>query len=116
VVPDPISQSPAPPGSHSFHKGSPAVAGLSSSDPAGSDIAFSWHDYFDTNEATSSLGELGQQSAKAYRIQVDNEPSFAQPLLDEAVVDQATYTSAIGSTPKAPSSGVSRPSTRRTTT
>ena len=91
--PDPISQSPPPPGSRSFHKGSPAVAGLSSSDPAGSDITFSWQDYFDTNQATSSLGEPGQQSARNYRIQVDTEPSFAQPLLDEAVVDQATYTS-----------------------
>ena len=32
------------------------------------------------------------QSAKTYRIQVDNEPSFQAPLLDNQVVDQTTYT------------------------
>ncbi len=37
------------PGSHSFSKTSPAVNGLTSSDPAGSDITFSWQDYLATN-------------------------------------------------------------------
>jgi hypothetical protein len=91
--PSPIKQDPPLFGAHSFLKSSPAVTNLVSSDPAGSDISFAWQDYFDTNQGVGSYGELGQQSAKTYRIQVDNEPSFAPPLLDEAVVDQATYTS-----------------------
>ncbi|UUZ59730.1 hypothetical protein [Nocardioides sp. B-3] len=69
------------------------MTNLISSDPAGSDITFAWQDYFDTNRSVNSYGELGQQSAKIYRIRVDNEPSFAPPLLDEAIVDQATFTS-----------------------
>lgn len=91
--PSPIKRNPPLSGAHSFLKSSPAVTNLTSSDPAGSDVTFSWQDYFDTNRNTSSYGELGQQSAKTYRIQVDNEPSFAPPLLDEAIVDQATFTS-----------------------
>lgn len=91
--PNPISESPPPPGAHSFVKASPAVVGLTSSDPAGSDITFSWQDYMATNNATATYGETGQQAARAYRIQVDNEPSFQSPLLEEAVVDQTTFTS-----------------------
>lgn len=92
--PSPISQDPPLPGAHTFQKISPAVSVLTSSDPGGSDITFSWQDYFDTNSgaAGAAYGETGQQSARTYRIQVDNEPSFAEPLLDTAVVDQATYT------------------------
>jgi hypothetical protein len=80
---------------HSFVKTSPAITGLTSSDPAGSDITFSWQDYAATNAAPAAVtyGQPGQQAAKQYRIQVDNEPSFAAPLLDEAVVDQTTFTS-----------------------
>lgn len=79
---------------HSFVKASPAVVGLTSSNPAGSDITFSWQDYWDANigPAGTSYGQGGQQSARAYRVQVDSEPSFAEPLLDNVVVDQATYT------------------------
>jgi len=88
----PVSQNPPLPGAHSFHKRSPAVTGLVASDPAGSDISFSWQDYYETNQGVAAFGELGQQSAKAYRIQVDNEPSFAAPLLDDKTIDQATYT------------------------
>ncbi|SED35727.1 Ig-like domain-containing protein [Nocardioides exalbidus] len=91
--PSPVKRNPPLPGAHNFLKASPGVAGLTSSDPAGSDITFSWQDYIDTNAATPTYGETGQQSAKQYRIQVDNEPSFAEPLIDQATVDQATYTS-----------------------
>lgn len=91
--PSPVKRNPPLPGAHSFLKASPAVTGLVSSDPSGSDITFSWQDYINTNGATTTYGRTGQQSAKQYRIQVDNEPSFAAPLVDEAVVDQATYTS-----------------------
>ena len=84
---------PAAARAHSFRQASPADDRPASSDPAGSDISFSWQDYFDTNQASRPrYGEPGQQSARTYRIQVDNEPSFADPLLDEKVVDQATYT------------------------
>ena len=38
-------------------------------------------------------GQTGTQSAKNYRIEIDNEPSFATPI-DTATVDQTTYTSA----------------------
>lgn len=75
-----------------FRKASPMVTGLEASDPAGTEITFHWDDYFNSNLATSWRGETGVQSAKTYKIQVDSEPSFAQPLLDERVVDQATYT------------------------
>ena len=35
--------------------------------------------------------ENGNQSARTYRIQVDNDPSFATPI-DKRIVDQTTYT------------------------
>lgn len=90
--PDPVSQVEPLPGTYSFSKTSPAVEGLSSSDPAGTDIAFSWDDYLTTNLRHLFANEAGHQSAHTYRIQVDSEPSFSRPLVDEAVVDQATYT------------------------
>ncbi|CAM3620347.1 Ig-like domain-containing protein [Nocardioides zeicaulis] len=93
--PDPVSNRDDPTlGWHSFVKTSPAVSGLQSSDPAGSDITFTWNDYYDTNQAAGNVtfAYPGQQTAKQYRIQVDDERSFAEPLVDQAVVDQATYT------------------------
>ncbi|MDR7253777.1 methionine-rich copper-binding protein CopC [Nocardioides sp. BE266] len=91
--PSPVKRNPPLPGAHSFLKSSPPVKQLTSSDPAGSDITFSWQDYFDTNQGATTYGQAGQQSAKTYLIQVDNEPSFAEPLIDSATVDQATFTS-----------------------
>ena len=88
----PVSQNPPLPGAKSFRKASPAVTGLSSSNPNSSEITFSWGDYYDANQATAWRGELGNQSAKQYHIQVDNEPSFATPI-DDIKVDQTTYTS-----------------------
>lgn len=92
--PEPMGKNPPLPGAHTFLKTSPVVTGLVSSDPSASDISFTWDDYYDTNRspANASYGQLGQQSAKQYRIQVDNEPSFSGSLVDEAVVDQTTYT------------------------
>jgi hypothetical protein len=90
--PSPISQDPPLPGAKTFLKASPPVTGLTSSSPSGSEITFSWNDYFDTNHATTWFGEKSTQSAKNYRVQVDDEPSFSAPLVDERVVDQATYT------------------------
>jgi len=67
------------------------VAGLSTSDPNASEIAFSWDDYHDTNVATTWNGESSNQTAKSYRIQVDDNSSFATPI-DTRVVDQTTVT------------------------
>jgi len=89
--PDPLS-SATPLHTKSFRKVSPAVTGLQSSDPAGTEITFAWDDYHASNASTSWLGETGNQSAKGYRIQVDTEPSFQAPLLDDQTVDQTTYT------------------------
>jgi hypothetical protein len=87
----PVSQNPPLPGSKAFRKASPPVTGLTSTTPNASEITFSWQDYFDTNQATSWGAQLSNQSAKNYRIQVDNEPSFSTPI-DTKVVDQTTYT------------------------
>lgn len=89
--PPPIS-SPFNLGTKSFRKVSPAVTGLSASSGDGTEISFDWQDYWETNQATSWLGEFSTQSARGYHIQVDNEPSFQAPLLDDKVVDQSTYT------------------------
>ena len=81
---------------HSFTKTSPKVAGLTSTDPSKSEITFSWNDYFDTNRSAqwAQTGEDRPQSAMQYRIQVDDVESFGTgtALVDERIVDQATYT------------------------
>lgn len=89
--PQPIS-SPFNLGTKAFRKVSPPITGLNASGGAGTEITFSWQDYLATNLVTSWLGENGNQSARGYHIQVDNEPSFQAPLLDDQVVDQTTYT------------------------
>lgn len=89
--PLPIS-SPFNLGTKAFRKVSPAVTGLSASSGAGTEVSFSWNDYLSTNLATGWMGETGNQSARGYHIQVDNEPSFQAPLLDDQIVDQTTYT------------------------
>lgn len=86
---------------NSFRKRSPAVVlqqPAHNTDPATTDVAspevtFTWQDYRATNAAASwaATGEHANQSAMQYRIQVDDDPGFAQPL-DTAVVDQPTYT------------------------
>ena len=79
------------PDTRSFKKNSPAIVGLTSSNPNSSEITFSWDDYYGTNVATLWNGEPATQTAKNYRIQVDNDPSFASPV-DSQTVDQTTYT------------------------
>jgi hypothetical protein len=79
-------------GTKSFRKISPPVTGLNASSGAGTEISFSWNDYRPINYGTMWAGERANQSARGYHIQVDNEPSFQAPLLDDQVVDQATYT------------------------
>lgn len=91
--PSPRSQDPGVSGAAAFQKASPAITGLTASDPAGNDISFSWADYHDVNQNTWSYNERGIQSAQTYHIVVDNEPGFSEPYLDEATVDQTVYTS-----------------------
>jgi len=89
--PDPVSSATVLDDTRSFQKASPAVVGLTSSDPNASEITFAWNDYYGTNVGTSWNGETSNQTAKTYRIQVDNDATFASPV-DTQVVDQATYT------------------------
>ena len=72
----------------------PQVAGLTSTDPAGNEITFSWTDYWETNQEQpwAQTGEVPNQSAKQYRIEVDDDASFAGDLDRHALVDQPTYT------------------------
>ncbi len=81
---------------HSFTKTSPKVDGLTSTSPTNSEITFSWNDYNETNRSTqwAQTGEDRPQSAMQYRIQVDDVESFGTgpALVDERIVDQATYT------------------------
>lgn len=86
--PDPVSAADKSQGT--FIKRSPAVTGLTSSDPTGNEISFTWDDYFATNQAYAwpQTGELSYQSAKQYRIEV----SFEGNVIDRQVVDQASYT------------------------
>jgi hypothetical protein len=90
--PDPVSQTDVAQGT--FKKRSPQVSGLTNTSPAGSEITFSWTDYWDTNqeEPWAQTGEIPNQSAKQYRIEVDDDSSFAGTLIDSELVDQPTYT------------------------
>ncbi|WP_330476084.1 hypothetical protein [Terrabacter sp. C0L_2] len=92
-APDPVSTANA--ATNAFSKTSPQVKLLSPADKAtvSNDVTFTWQDYL-TSSLTSTWGptsESGNQAAKQYRIQVSTTDSFAT-LLDNQVVDQATYT------------------------
>lgn len=91
--PDPVSQTDVAQGT--FKKRSPDVQGLTNTSPAGTEISFSWTDYWATNQEQpwSQTGEIPNQSGKQYRIEVDDDASFAGTLVDSALVDQTTYTS-----------------------
>lgn len=82
-----------------FRKKSPSVVPTSQQLPAEKivttpDVTFSWTDYFSTNQSTTwaHTGEKSVQSAQSYRVQVDNDATFASPI-ESVVVDQTTYTS-----------------------
>jgi Bacterial Ig-like domain len=90
-APDPESSGTVLPDTRSFQKASPAIHNLVSSNPNASEITFSWQDYYDTSVATTWNGETSNETAKNYRIEVDNDSSFATPV-DNQVVDQTTYT------------------------
>lgn len=90
--PDPVSQTDV--AQATFKKRSPQVRGLTSSNPAGNEITFSWTDYWATNQEQpwDQTDEVPNQSAKQYRIEVDDDASFAGTLIDSRLVDQPTYT------------------------
>jgi hypothetical protein len=90
-APDPVSNGSPLPDTRSFKKASPAIQGLGTSNPNSSEVTFSWDDYYDTNRATTWHGEKSNQTARQYRIQVDDDPSFGTPI-DTQLVDQTTYT------------------------
>lgn len=85
------------PARHAFRKTSPQLQ-LSSPAPGAvvdaTEVTFEWDDYLDTNQATTyaATDEQSYQSARSYRVQVDNDPAFSSPL-DDVTVDQTTYTS-----------------------
>ncbi|GCD91784.1 hypothetical protein [Nocardioides sp. LS1] len=59
------------------------------------DIAFSWDDYYDTNQTKYYSGGSAPspQTAQKYRIEIANSSTFNSPnLVDAKEVDQATYT------------------------
>jgi hypothetical protein len=91
--PDPVSQTDMAQGT--FKKRSPQVQGLTSTSPAGTELTFAWTDYWSTNQEQpwAQTGEIPNQSGKQYRIEVDDDASFAGTLVDTALVDQTTFTS-----------------------
>jgi len=88
---DPVSSANVLPDTRAFRKASPAITGLTSTNPNSSEITFGWNDYYDTNVGITWNGETSNQTGRQYKIQVDNDPSFASPI-DTRTVDQATYT------------------------
>ncbi|MCY4727560.1 hypothetical protein NYO98_14830 [Nocardioides sp. STR2] len=90
--PDPVSQTDVAHGT--FKKRSPDVQGLQNTTGSGTEITFSWTDYWSSNQEQpwAQTGEVPNQSAKQYRIEVDDDASFAGTLVDSALVDQTTYT------------------------
>jgi hypothetical protein len=80
-----------------FRKSSPPITSLSPDNDAtvtSADISLDWQDYLTTNTATTwdETGETSPQAARSYRVEVDNDATFASPL-ESAVVDQSTFTS-----------------------
>ncbi|GAA5032893.1 hypothetical protein GCM10023258_32300 [Terrabacter aeriphilus] len=91
--PDPVSTLAA--ATNAFSKTSPPVSLTSPAAGAAvaNQVTFSWQDYLTTNAASTyaATGERSTQTAMSYRIQVSQTRSFAT-LVDDKVVDQATYT------------------------
>ncbi len=92
-APDPVSTVNA--ATNAFSKLSPRVVQQSppNASTVSNAVTFTWADYLATNLATTygETGEKSNQAAMQYRIQVATTSSFAN-LLDNQVVDQATYT------------------------
>ena len=96
-APDPVSADGM--ATNAFRKESPKVVTAAVPTPVvggqsvvtSSEVSFDWNDYFDTNRATTWRGELSNQSAMQYRVQVSTSDTFSTRL-DDVLVDQSTYT------------------------
>ena len=99
------------PGVKQFRKVSPAVTGLSSSDPAGTDITFAWTDYFTTNQATP--GGARRATSRPARTASRSTPSRRSPRRSSTPPrwTRRPTPRPTSSTPRARSTGASRPST-----
>jgi large repetitive protein len=89
--PDPVSGSTSL-ATNAFLKTSPKVVLTPTAASVDTnEVTFEWEDYFTTNQLTGWAAEKSPQSAKWYRIQVDDNSNFSTPL-DNIRVDQSTYT------------------------
>ena len=93
--PNPVSTSGM--ATNAFEKKSPAAVLEQPADNATvttTEVTFDWQDYRLTNAAATfgATGEAGTQSAKWYRLQVDDNANFSSPI-ESVRVDQSTYTS-----------------------
>lgn len=84
---------------HTFTKKSPAVTGQSTTQTEGTEVTFTWDDYWHDWQSSSpadrweKTGETLPQSAMQYRIEVSRDPTYAgNMLVDRIDVDQTTYT------------------------
>jgi len=91
--PDPISTNAA--ATNAFRKQSPAAQLIAPADASSvtSEPAFSWTDYYDTNQGTPYQGgsDPSYQTARTYRIQISQSATF-NSLVDDREVDQPFYT------------------------
>lgn len=91
--PDPISTDRA--ATHAFRKTSPAVVlKTPAANSRTDDLAFTWEDYYLTNQAAPAFfggAARSYQTARDYRIEISTSDSFANPIHTQEV-DQATYT------------------------
>jgi len=102
--PNPVSTSGM--ATNAFEKKSPPAVLQQPADGATvttSEVNFDWQDYRATNAASTfaQTGEAGTQSAKWYRIQVDDNANFSSPI-ESVRVDQSTYTSPTTLYPEGP--------------
>lgn len=110
--PDPVSAATGL-AKHAFKKVSPQVVTHPTAENVDtSEVTFSWEDYFLSNQNhvvtrdgsdswTTKYGEKGNQSALRYRIRVATDQLFTN-VIDNRLVDQATYTSFTSLYPEGP--------------
>ncbi len=93
---------------HAFNKLSNQVELLSPANGAtvSDDVTLNWRDFLATEQAAgtgdSSLTTRARTEAQSYVVQVDTDPNFQPPLLEEATVDQTTYTAPATTYPEGP--------------
>lgn len=103
--PDPVSQTDA--ATNAFRKVSPPVQPVmpaAGATETGTEVTFTWRDYFDTN-AEHPLFANGtypsHQTARSYRLQVARSATITDSnVIDDVTVDQTTYTAPFGTYPE----------------